>query len=545
MTAQVETDSRPVARMVFQARVDEIVNHPSNPRFSLEELNADGLLDSVKRHGVLVPVMLVKQEEGGYRLRMGHRRTQCAREAGLEFVPAMAVDSESEAEEISQMLAENDNRTNLSPMERATAYQRVLDLVGSEKKAAAVLGVSQKQIKAHVPLTKLPNPVKEKVHSGQLTLDQAAAVGELSDDEAAVAELVEAAGSPNFNHRLEHLRQERERQRAADEIVKQIEADGTRCLGRWDGGVPEGAAFLHNLEGPNGKVMGPEDHKDCPHRAVFVQIYWSYLAGEKTTYRVMEVCTDWQAAGHKIAAGRGMRTAEDEERDRKYREKLEREEADRAAARKVRRDFLAEVKITPALQTSILRSYLLNLLPNYLEAHENYSSRTTSREDIEDLARIFGVEIPLPPAKSQRPSQAQRDRELAAMRASFPLFKPAVKKASAAVLAKGLLSVLRRNFEYEWEHTYALDPTPAVEYATFLQEAGYQLSTGEKKVLADHQRRLQEHEDFVHRQAEDARKAQEAADKKDAEKKAKAKAARAAKKNATLEHTDAKGQPVG
>lgn len=92
-------------------------------------------LDSVKQHGVIVPIVAQITDEGEIHVLYGQRRTVAALEAGLVEVPVYVSESQAEADRIAKQVVENDQRAALTEGDRAEAYQQL-----------ALLGVSAAQI---------------------------------------------------------------------------------------------------------------------------------------------------------------------------------------------------------------------------------------------------------------------------------------------------------------------------------------------------------------------------------------------------------------
>ncbi|MFZ1428937.1 MAG: ParB/RepB/Spo0J family partition protein [Geminicoccaceae bacterium] len=115
------------------------------------------LVDSIRRHGQIAPVAL-RQHAGRYEIIFGHRRVQACR---LLEIPARAVVMERDDRAlVVAMLIENQARKDLSAIEKAKAYQRILESGLLDRTTLAeVLGVSERQIANVLTLNRLPNAV--------------------------------------------------------------------------------------------------------------------------------------------------------------------------------------------------------------------------------------------------------------------------------------------------------------------------------------------------------------------------------------------------
>lgn len=104
--------------------INEIEPNPNQPRNQFDEDSLQELADSIEQYGVLQP-LLVKKKDGYYEIIAGERRWRAAKIAGVEEVPVIVRDfDENEIVEIA--LIENIQREDLSPIEEAMAYQRLM-----------------------------------------------------------------------------------------------------------------------------------------------------------------------------------------------------------------------------------------------------------------------------------------------------------------------------------------------------------------------------------------------------------------------------------
>ena len=114
---------------VQEIEVGKIQPNRYQPREEFDEAALSELTESVNRYGVLQPVLLRKLPEGGYELIAGERRLRAAKAAGLQKIPALLREfGDAEVSEIA--LIENLQREDLSVMEEARAYQRLIKEFG-------------------------------------------------------------------------------------------------------------------------------------------------------------------------------------------------------------------------------------------------------------------------------------------------------------------------------------------------------------------------------------------------------------------------------
>ncbi len=168
-----------------------IVPNPRQPRTHFDADDLAELVHSVREFGVLQPVVVRATDEGTYELIMGERRTRAAREAGLESIPAVIRDTADE-HLLRDALLENLHRSELNPLEEASAYQQLLEDFGiTQEELATRIGRSRPQISNTIRLLKLPMPVQQRVAAGVLTAGHARAILSLGDDAEAMQRLAD------------------------------------------------------------------------------------------------------------------------------------------------------------------------------------------------------------------------------------------------------------------------------------------------------------------------------------------------------------------
>ena len=164
----------------------DIVPNPRQPRTHFDQDDLAELVHSVREFGVLQPVVVRARddESGTYELIMGERRTRAAREAGLATIPAVVRDTADE-HLLRDALLENLHRSELNPLEEASAYQQLLEDFGiTQEELASRIGRSRPQISNTIRLLKLPLPVQQRVAAGVLTAGHARAILSLETPEA-------------------------------------------------------------------------------------------------------------------------------------------------------------------------------------------------------------------------------------------------------------------------------------------------------------------------------------------------------------------------
>jgi ParB family chromosome partitioning protein len=153
----------------------QIVPNPQQPRSVFEPEAFAELVHSIKEFGVLQPIV-VRPKGSSFELIMGERRLRASKEAGLKKIPAIVRETADE-NMLRDALLENLHRSNLNPLEEASAYKQLLEDFGStQDQLADKLGRSRPQITNTLRLLKLPLTVQSKVAAGVLSAGHARAL---------------------------------------------------------------------------------------------------------------------------------------------------------------------------------------------------------------------------------------------------------------------------------------------------------------------------------------------------------------------------------
>ncbi|HZM00348.1 MAG TPA: ParB/RepB/Spo0J family partition protein [Planctomycetota bacterium] len=163
------------SQQVVEVPLDEIRPNPDQPRQVIEPDALEGLAQSIRRHGVLQPVIVQRNAEG-YQLVAGERRLRASRLAGRTTIPALVIEA-SGRRSLELALIENIQRENLNALEEATAYEALLAREGSTQvELAEQLGKSRVAVTNALRLLELPDEIKGFVKSGVLSAGQARAL---------------------------------------------------------------------------------------------------------------------------------------------------------------------------------------------------------------------------------------------------------------------------------------------------------------------------------------------------------------------------------
>ncbi len=173
-------ETKPQAGLV-QISVDEIRGSPNQPRQYFEEGALRELSESVKRHGILQPIVVRKHTKGFYEIVAGERRWRAAELAGLKTVPCVIQDI-ADKDLLTLALVENIQREDLNAIEEAESYKRLVEEQGlSQDQVAKAVGKDRTTVTNALRLLKLPFEVQNQVVSKKLTMGHARALLGLDD----------------------------------------------------------------------------------------------------------------------------------------------------------------------------------------------------------------------------------------------------------------------------------------------------------------------------------------------------------------------------
>lgn len=155
--------------------------NPFQPRQRFGEEDQESLVASIREHGILQPILVRRvisegDDADSYEIIAGERRWRAAQEARLTRIPVLIRDfDDSEALEIA--LVENVQRVDLSPIEEAGGYQRLIDEFGHTQEALGqLIGRSRSHIANTLRLLNLPEEVRNMLADGRLTAGHARAL---------------------------------------------------------------------------------------------------------------------------------------------------------------------------------------------------------------------------------------------------------------------------------------------------------------------------------------------------------------------------------
>jgi ParB family chromosome partitioning protein len=155
--------------------INEIKPNRSQPRKDFAKDKLETLVDSIKKHGVIQPIV-VRTSDIGYEIVAGERRWRAAREAGLKEIPCIIkVLNDQQGMEVA--LIENLQRENLNPIEEALAFKSLLNTYQlTQEQISSAIGKSRPHIANTMRLLNLDETIQRMLVENQITSGHARAI---------------------------------------------------------------------------------------------------------------------------------------------------------------------------------------------------------------------------------------------------------------------------------------------------------------------------------------------------------------------------------
>ena len=148
--------------------ISKIKTNQYQPRTTFDEKKLQELSESIKKHGVVQPI-LVREEGSGYELVAGERRMRASKLAGLKKIPAV-VTKATDIQSLEIAILENVQREDLNPLEISKGYQRLKDEFGyTQEQVAKSVGKPRSSIANSLRLLTLSPKIQTELEKGGLT----------------------------------------------------------------------------------------------------------------------------------------------------------------------------------------------------------------------------------------------------------------------------------------------------------------------------------------------------------------------------------------
>lgn len=168
---------------IFWIEIEKIKPNPYQPRKDFDDEALESLGESIKKYGILQPIIVNKVEKRTdrgisyeYQIVAGERRWRAATRIGLKQVPVI-IREQSNREKLEIALIENVQRKNLNPVDKAEAFERLRAEFGLlEKEIAKLAGTSREAIANSLRILTLPFEVKKALNEGSISEGHARAL---------------------------------------------------------------------------------------------------------------------------------------------------------------------------------------------------------------------------------------------------------------------------------------------------------------------------------------------------------------------------------
>ena len=149
-----------------------------NPRKHFDEEGITELAESIRRDGLLQPILVREVSATHFEIIAGERRFRAAQRAGLSFVPVRVLRDVDDRRALQLALIENLQRRDLDPIEEAQGYRRLREAVGLKQgEIASAVNRSQPAIAKSLGLLELPEDVQQLIRTGELSVAHGVALG--------------------------------------------------------------------------------------------------------------------------------------------------------------------------------------------------------------------------------------------------------------------------------------------------------------------------------------------------------------------------------
>lgn len=165
---------------IVQIPVEELQANPLQPRGAITPESLVDLIDSIKQHGILEPLVVAKTP-AGYQIIAGERRWRAAKLGGITHVPCIIKET-SPRGMLEMALVENVQRVDLNPLDRAKGFERLISEFGlTTTEIAQRIGKSTAYVSNTLRLLTLPDALKDGLLSGLITEGHARALAGIDD----------------------------------------------------------------------------------------------------------------------------------------------------------------------------------------------------------------------------------------------------------------------------------------------------------------------------------------------------------------------------
>jgi len=232
-----ESESAPLTEHQATLRLDQLQRGRYQPRTKMDEASLQELAASIRKQGLMQPILVRPIEGGRHEIIAGERRWRAAKIAGLDEVPVL-VRNVPDSAALAMALVENIQREDLNPLEEANGVQRLIgEFKLTHQEAAEAIGRSRAATTNLLRLLNLQKPVQAMVFDGKLEMGHARALLPLEGRrQEAVAKRVAARAlsvrqTENLVNAILHPATKSKRRQGSDRDVARLEEELSEELG--------------------------------------------------------------------------------------------------------------------------------------------------------------------------------------------------------------------------------------------------------------------------------------------------------------------------
>jgi len=154
----------------LEVPIEKIAKNPQQPRHNFNEAELEELSQSIKEHGIIQPLVVVKIAPEQYELIAGERRLKAAKLAGLAMVPVIVREEAGEREKLELALVENIQRHDLNPIEEGRAFKKLMEEFDlTQEQISERVGKSRSAVANKTRLLALPVEIQRALVEGKIS----------------------------------------------------------------------------------------------------------------------------------------------------------------------------------------------------------------------------------------------------------------------------------------------------------------------------------------------------------------------------------------
>jgi ParB family chromosome partitioning protein len=168
--------------LIIEMDVESLIPNLFQPRKNFDREKMEELKGSIKKHGMIQPIV-VRKLANGYEIVAGERRLKAAKEIGLKKIPAIVKNINNE-KSLEIALVENIQREDLNPVEQANAFKRLVDEFNlTQQELAEATGKSRALVANTIRLLKLNSEIQKNISEGKISFGHAKLLLSIEDEE--------------------------------------------------------------------------------------------------------------------------------------------------------------------------------------------------------------------------------------------------------------------------------------------------------------------------------------------------------------------------